>query len=114
MRLDQITLRNYRCFDALTIGFHPRLTVLIAPNGAGKTTILDAARVALWPFVKGFDLGSQTGKVASIQISDVRQARLGVRNMEPQIPSRIEATGDWSAGQTGKTWGQSGNLQTVV
>lgn len=93
MRLEQITLKNYRCFSDLTVEFHPELTVLIAPNGAGKTSILDAARVALWPFVKGFDLGSQTGKGASVQLADVRLTQMIDGNMEPQIPSAIEATG---------------------
>ena len=67
MRLDAIELKNFRCFEQLKITLHPELTVLIAENGMGKTTILDAARIALWPYVKGFDLGSQTGKSATIQ-----------------------------------------------
>ena len=107
MRLDRLTLHNYRCFDALTIGFHPRMTILVSPNGGGKTTILDAARVALWPFVKGFDLGSQTGKAATIQLADVRLARQGDFDMEPQIPSWIEAKGDWSEELSEVTWKQS-------
>jgi predicted ATP-binding protein involved in virulence len=107
MRLDQLTLHNYRCFDALTIRFHPHMTVLIAPNGGGKTTILDAARVALWPFVKGFDLGSQTGKAATIQLADVRLARQGDFDMEPQIPSWIEAKGDCSEELADFTWRQT-------
>ena len=61
MRIDKIILNNFRCFKQLEVTFHPQMTVLIAPNGAGKTTVLDAVRIALWPFVKGFDLGSQTG-----------------------------------------------------
>lgn len=106
MRLDSLILKNYRCFEEISIDFHPQLTVLIAPNGAGKTTILDAARVALWPFVKGFDLGSQTGKAASIQIADVRLALQASGNMEPQTPCEIKATGRWSETQPGKVWMQ--------
>ena len=87
MKLEQLTLQNYRCFESLMIQLHPELTVLIAPNGAGKTTVLDAARVAVWPFVKGFDLGSQTGKAATIQPSDVRLCQQSDGNMEPQLPS---------------------------
>jgi predicted ATP-binding protein involved in virulence len=92
MRIDKIQLRNFRCFEQLDVTFHPQMTVLIAPNGAGKTTILDAVRIALWPFVKGFDLGSQTGKSATIQIDDVRLLR-NQQNMEPVLPSEIIATG---------------------
>lgn len=106
MRLEQLQLNNYRCFENLTIDFHPELTVLIAPNGAGKTTILDAARVAVWPFVKGFDLGSQTGKSASIQIDDVRLLRQADGNMEAQLPSSISATGSFLSGDESMTWVQ--------
>ena len=106
MHLKQLTLGNYRCFESLQIDFHPELTVLIAPNGSGKTTVLDAARVALWPYVKGFDLGSQAGKSATIQIADVRLAPQADGNMEPQLPSRIEAVGSWETESTERTWEQ--------
>ncbi len=98
MRIDKVILNNFRCFEQLEVTFHPQMTVLIAPNGAGKTTILDAVRIALWPFVKGFDLGSQTGKSATIQIDDVR-LRPVEQDMEPTIPSSITAIasniGNW-------------------
>ncbi|MCV2350401.1 AAA family ATPase [Paucibacter sp. Y2R2-4] len=107
MRLEQLHIRNYRCFRDLTIELHPELTVLIAPNGAGKTTVLDAARVALWPFVKGFDLGSQTGKAANIDPSDVRLSKQAEGNMEPQLPSMIEAGGRWASAMSEVGWVQT-------
>jgi len=106
MRLTKIKIFNYRCFDEMEIALDEKLTVLVAPNGSGKTTVLDALRVALWPFVKGFDLGSQTGKGANIQTSDVRLSRRAGGNMEPEIPSRIEATGQWNADDTIRAWTQ--------
>ena len=44
--------------------------------------------------VKGFDLGSQAGKSATIQIDDVRIKRIE-HSMEAQLVSSIEAFGDW-------------------
>ena len=90
MKIERVSLKNFRCFEQLEVTFHPQITVLIAPNGAGKTTILDAVRIALWPFVKGFDLGSQTGKSATIQIDDVRLERRE-QEMEPILPCQITA-----------------------
>lgn len=90
MKIERVSLKNFRCFEQLEVTFHPQMTVLIAPNGAGKTTILDAVRIALWPFVKGFDLGSQTGKSATIQIDDVRLERRE-QEMEPVLPCQITA-----------------------
>lgn len=107
MRLDQLHIQNYRCFRDLSIQLHPQLTVLIAPNGAGKTTVLDAARVALWPFVKGFDLGSQTGKAANIHPLDVRLTMQIDGNMEPQLPCRISAEGQWDDEKHVTRWTQS-------
>lgn len=107
MRLTQLRIQNYRCFSDFSIDLHPDLTVLIAPNGAGKTTVLDAARVALWPFVKGFDLGSQTGKAATIDPSAVRLRMQSDGNMEPQLPSCIAVTGRWSPHLPDDEWAQT-------
>lgn len=93
MKLREITITNFRCFEKLTVSLHENLTVLTALNGGGKTTVLDAIRIALWPFVKGFDLGSQTGKAATIQIDDVRIKQIE-NSMEAQLESSIEAYGD--------------------
>lgn len=106
MRLTRLEISNFRCFDHLQIDFHPELTVLIAPNGSGKTTVLDAARVALSPYVKGFDLG-KTGKAASIQIADVRLELQSNGNMEPQLPSQIEGYGEWDETRANQTWTQT-------
>jgi predicted ATP-binding protein involved in virulence len=106
MKLNTITIKNFRCFEQLTLDLHPELTVLIAPNGAGKTTLLDATRIAVWPFVKAFDLGSQTGKSATIQIDDVRKVMRENGNMEPVTPSKIIANGQWQDNSTFETWEQ--------
>jgi predicted ATP-binding protein involved in virulence len=107
MKLTEITIENYRCFERLNISFHPEVTVLIAPNAAGKTTIIDAARIAMWPLVKAFDLGSQTGKSATIQIEDVRLTRRDQNNMEAVIPSIVDAQGIWPGESEEKHWIQT-------
>jgi len=93
MRIDSIDLKNYRCFDDLHVEFDPQMTVLVAPNGSGKTAILDAVKVALWPYVAGFALGSTTNDVTSIQIDDVRQARVRAHEMDWRLPAEIHASG---------------------
>lgn len=71
MKLSHLTLRDYRCFESLTIDFHPQVTVLVAPNGAGKTSVLDAIAVAYGPFVGAFD--EAVG--AHFEPSDIRRSR---------------------------------------
>ncbi len=75
MKLQTITVEKFRCFERLTLDLHPELTVLVALNGGGKTALLDAARIAVWPFVDAFDLGQQAGRRATVQIEDVRMAK---------------------------------------
>ena len=93
MRIERVHLKNYRCFGTLSVGLHPQMTVLVAPNGQGKTSVLDAIKVALWPYVAGFDLGSTTNDVTSIQIDDVRREQVQLHEMEWRLPAEIKAMG---------------------
>jgi len=69
LSLQSLKLRDYRCFEAIDIDFHPQITVLVASNGAGKTSILDAIAVALGPYIGAFD--EAVGK--HFEPSDIRQ-----------------------------------------
>ena len=51
MRINNLHLTNFRCFDSLDIRFEEQLTVLVAPNGGGKSAILDAVAIGLGPFL---------------------------------------------------------------
>lgn len=74
LQLNQLELKNFRCFEHLTIDFNPQLTVLVAENGVGKTAILDAIAVAFGPFVGAFDDGVGPSFLpADIRIKKVRQ-----------------------------------------
>lgn len=72
LSLRHLSLRDYRCFDALEVDFHERLTVLVAANGAGKTSVLDAVAVAIGPYVGAFDEG--IGR--HFEADDIRQRRV--------------------------------------
>ena len=93
MRIDHITLKNYRCFANLRLDFHRQMTVLVAPNGQGKTTVLDAVKVALWPYVAGFDMGSTTNDITGIHIDDVRREQVRAHEMDWRLPASIKAKG---------------------
>src|SRR6476661_672217 len=41
-RVVQLSLGNFRCFEALTVELAPGLTVLFGANGVGKTSVLEA------------------------------------------------------------------------
>lgn len=105
MKLDLLRLENFRCFAELDVPLHPQLTVLVAENGQGKSTLLDAMRIALWPFVSSFDLARNAFNDPgnAIAIDDVRLQRLANGDMARQLPSRVIMTGDFGAGSV-KTW----------
>ncbi len=46
MRIDRLTVRNFKKFEEQTFDFNKRFTLLVGENGAGKTSILDALAIA--------------------------------------------------------------------
>ncbi|MFN0119875.1 MAG: AAA family ATPase [Blastocatellia bacterium] len=47
MRIDRLTLHNFRKFENLTLDLHPQFNLLVGGNGSGKTTILDALAISM-------------------------------------------------------------------
>src|SRR5450432_424613 len=88
----KLTLKNYRCFQELTVSFHERLTVLVAPNGGGKTAILDGIAVALRVFVDTVE-GRTNSK--GFDTRDIRLVLTPDNKMEPVTPVRLDASGEF-------------------
>jgi predicted ATP-binding protein involved in virulence len=89
--LERIELSNYRCFAHLSVPMHPELTVLIARNGSGKTSVMDAIAIAFGTFVGSFLAG--TGIGANQRDVRLRLTNPELRQMEPQFPLKITASG---------------------
>ena len=105
LRVDRLSLLNFRCFTDCTIELHPELVVLVAENGRGKTAILDAVRIALGFFV---DTLAGTNQIPGFTRTDIRlvQGENGV--MAPALPTKFIAEGfvvgermSWSRARTG-------------
>ena len=47
MRIDHISVRNFKKFAEQTAALHPRFTLLVGDNGSGKSSLLDALAVAM-------------------------------------------------------------------
>lgn len=50
LQIRELKLKNFRCFEELTINFSTPYTVLIGINGSGKSSVLDALRIFLDSF----------------------------------------------------------------
>lgn len=93
LRLDKLTLKNFRCFAECEIELHPELTVLVADNGQGKTALLDAIAVALGLFVHKLDPEHNPIYEVSFVASDARLLRSDNGAMTAQTPVVINAEG---------------------
>lgn len=93
MKIERITIQNFRCFENVQLTFDRQLTVIVALNGQGKSSLLDAIKIALWPYIAGFDLASITLDTTGIQIDDVLREKLAAHQMEWRLPCVIESHG---------------------
>ena len=93
MKLNKISIKNYRCFDKLDISLNDHLTLLVGRNGAGKSTILDAIAVAISTFLCGIE-----GAVSrNIQKEDARYKFYeldGIIDPQHQFPVVITGVGE--------------------
>ena len=72
MRLKTVTLKNFRCFESLTLNLHPRLTVIVGENGAGKTAVLDGIASGLNPVLTYLSSANQRLTGRGIKDADFR------------------------------------------
>lgn len=77
MKIERMHLRNFRCFEDLTIDFDQRLTVIVAKNGEGKTAILDAIAIGL---------GCYLTKIPGITGISSKASDISIRNHEQCMP----------------------------
>lgn len=75
MKIDELTLNNFRNFESATFHFSSLFTVIIGENGQGKSSILQGLRVAAASFLLGIDEADRY----HIQKEDVRRVDLGNR-----------------------------------
>jgi predicted ATP-binding protein involved in virulence len=94
IRLDRLTLDNFRCFGHLETSLEPDLTIFVAENGQGKSSILTACQIALWPYVSSFDLANSEQKSRhGIDVDDVRLHAMPNGDLARSLPSQIGGSG---------------------
>jgi predicted ATP-binding protein involved in virulence len=93
MRIDQLRVRNFRCFEEREFALNPRFNVLVGENGSGKTAVLEALSVAIGSLFLGL-------KGCGERHLRRQDARLRVFSsgrewtFEPQYPVEVEAVGE--------------------
>lgn len=90
LRIDSLSLNNFRCFSQCEVGFENDLTVLVAENGQGKTAILDAVGIAVGSFVNAITGTYQSHRFGR---TDIHFSRHANGEMKSSLPSRFSASG---------------------
>ena len=88
MQIHTLALDNFRRFAHFEMEFEPDLTLINARNGKGKTTVLEAATIALQPFVGTL----MPGQSASIKQPDARYLPTKGFEREQDFPVAVTAT----------------------
>ncbi len=91
MNIKRIQLKNYRCYDTLTLTPHKNLNIIIGDNAQGKTSILEAIHVLgltkSHKFSKDEDLIKEGATHTNIQ------AELAFRDKKTTLSMTISKTG---------------------
>jgi predicted ATP-binding protein involved in virulence len=106
MRIDRVTVQNFRKFEELTIELHPQFTLLVGVNGSGKTTILDALAIILSVWVTEMP---EQGAYRGIQKRDARLTAVKVGDriqFQEEMPVSVKASGRIDESDE-LTWGQT-------
>lgn len=91
MRINRLTVRNFRGFEDKTVHFHPHFNVLIGDNGAGKTALLDALAIAAGSLFLGFD-GVPAPSITSSEVRVIKFEQGGAAFIRKQYPVVVEWT----------------------
>ncbi len=51
MHIQQITIKNFRCFEDVTVKLDPEVNIFVGNNGSGKSAVLDAIASAINPYL---------------------------------------------------------------
>ena len=96
MRIDHLTLVNFKCFERESFTLHPECTLLVGVNGSGKTSILEALSVAVGSWFLGVD-GTSTRHIRQSEVR-LQAHRLGPKGehetrWESHYPCMVAARG---------------------
>lgn len=108
MHIQQVKIKNFRCFEDLTFNLNPDINIFVGNNGSGKSAVLDAIAAAIYPYLYEFqsivdvrsrfkdmekphlfqrDLQVKQEKNASININRIE---LGIVNLDLSINYSVQ------------------------
>ena len=124
MRIDNLTLKNFRNFENAEIPLNPKMNIVIGNNGSGKSSLLMGALTAASTFFLGIDYASPR----SIKTEDVRHVAYETNKIYQQrevYPVEVSCQGvingnacTWSRSLSGPksntTYGAASDLKKIA
>ena len=87
MRINELTVSNYKCFEHETFRFDPGFNVIIGKNAAGKTSLLNALSTTISAYISGIERPEYK---VFFDESEVRTITIDGQP-RPQVPAKIMA-----------------------
>jgi predicted ATP-binding protein involved in virulence len=94
MRIEKITLKNFRGFKETTLELNHQCNVIIGINGTGKTALLEGMKISIGSLMLGMDKVKE--RLYSPGIDKKQDVHVSSADREwatPQFPVEVEATG---------------------
>lgn len=92
MRLDQLHIQNFRCYEDATFDFQPGFNLVVGVNGSGKTSLLQAVATSL------VDVGAVAGHRTKKNEEELVRFTINTfengTRFERCYPMQLEAKGD--------------------
>lgn len=88
MKLNAVSLDNFKCFEHLQMELHPSVNLIVGINGTGKSSVLEALRILLGSLFLSVDKYKDKIFSPGISNDDVR-----LKNLEQQFPVKVSAIG---------------------
>lgn len=92
MRLNSVSLDNFKCFEHLQMDFHPSVNLIVGINGTGKSSVLEALRILLGSLFLSVDKYKDKIFSPGISNDDVR-----LTHLEQQFPVKVRAWGEMTS-----------------
>lgn len=113
MKLIQIEMENFRCFERLRVSLEDDVTAVIGVNGAGKTGLLDAIALSLLPLLQ--DIARRQPNAATLDLPTFYRHFAGSAIAQSDIrlnaPGRVDRDGEQVLRLSAKARYQEGSAE---
>ena len=93
MKLNQLSISNFRCYKKRKFNFHPEVNLIVGQNATGKTAVLDAISIAIASWLIGFKKKNDKKNLEETDATLTYVEREGEAQFTEAWPVTVSATG---------------------